>query len=57
MWLVFYSAFDVLANVLAMGGMASMADIAGKIGLYIGGGLSWLFAFIAALMVVMEVLK
>ena len=56
MWLVFYSAFNVLGYVL-MEGYASMAGMVDKIGLYIGGGLAWVFAFIAAITIVMEMLK
>lgn len=50
-WLVFYSGFQVLSTFPALATYATSIEL---IGLYIGGGLAWLFALIGSLTVVFE---
>ncbi|GEM_PF-3345049 len=51
-WLIFYNVFQILAEVLP-----TMSSTITMIGMYIGGGLAFIFGLIATLTLVMEVLK
>ena len=51
-WLVFWNVFEVLAHI-----MPDMTAEIGMIGMYIGGGLAFVFGLIGTLTIVMEALK